>query len=317
MQKLQTGVRWTYMIFGTTFSHRQARLFHLDPLKTLENLLTYKFDSIRLCSYWKEIEKEKGIYDFSATEELVDLCQTRNQKIVLTIGQKAPRWSEFHLPTWAQELSVPERHARVLELLKKTTSYFKKYSCITHWQIENEPLDPSGPDRQIISAGFLLSEIEVVKKIDTRPIVATFWGNDPVSKNILDKIAGSVDRIGIDWYPKIWSLRKFLGPRLIKPRLLEEDMKQLLETVGKPYWITELQAEPWKKDLHKGNSDDSSLLSAPDISQSYQSALKIDPEAIFFWGCEYWIWKEKNGDPSYSNAIKEIVNMPLEIIPSD
>jgi hypothetical protein len=150
------GTRDTYntMLLGTTFSHRFARSLRLDPLKALEEIIALKMDILRLCCYWDEIEPTKDAFNFSQIQLLLDICEKNNQQVLLTVGMKAPRWPEFYIPAWAGK-SPAEAGNHVLSYIEKVISTCKTYSCITYWQVENEPLDPSGPHNYKIVPDFL------------------------------------------------------------------------------------------------------------------------------------------------------------------
>lgn len=57
---------------------------------------------------------------------------------------KAPRWPEYYFPSWVMDKTPEGAREYVLQFIKTVIEKFKKYLCISAWQVENEPLDPSG-----------------------------------------------------------------------------------------------------------------------------------------------------------------------------
>src|SRR5262252_8622099 len=54
-------------LLGISFRPRQAQEFGLGVRKTLETLLDYPFDLVRIPAYWNQIERHAGEFD---TDEL-------------------------------------------------------------------------------------------------------------------------------------------------------------------------------------------------------------------------------------------------------
>ena len=190
--------------FGTTFSHS-----HLDNLKILINdaldfALEMGFSHLRLGSYWQAIEKSKGLYKFSVLEDLLNRCEKTKQKVIMNVGVKSPRWPEFYWPGYLKEkdFNNSEAKKRVLLFIEKSVKALKKYSCITHWQVENEPLDPSGPENLAVPVDFLIQEVELVRKLDNRPNIMTLWADDLESRKLFPEVLPISDVIGLDLYYK-------------------------------------------------------------------------------------------------------------------
>jgi hypothetical protein len=197
------------MRLGTTFSS-----FHSDQKKlplhdAVRELLQFGFTMIRIGSYWSDYEKIQNQYDYSVLEYIVDQCQKHNQKIILTVGAKSPRWPEFHIPEWAMNKMNSRSHIGALfrspitdisddivKSVEHTVRHFKKYDCIYAWQVENEPLDPSGPHKWEIPHPLLIREIETVKSIDTRPVIVNVWGNTLSTRSRLYRLPQTADIIG-------------------------------------------------------------------------------------------------------------------------
>lgn len=287
------------MQFGTTFSHRHAASLGLDPVAALRQVIEMDFSLLRLCVYWDEVEPQPGEYDFAQIKNLLAICQRHQQSVVLTVGMKAPRWPEFYLPDWlAKDPASTEAEQRLLLFINRTVEELGSFGCISHWQVENEPLDPSGADNWQLSPSLLEKEIKVVRSMDTRPIVLTAWGNALSRRQHLPKLARFGDVVGIDLYYKqhvqLWKVGTYRPPE-------DNDRKLASQIVaaGVPVWITELQAEPWEKDQSAYQADKTPSCSDILLTEYVARAMQLPVDYIFFWGVEYWLWKADRGDDCY------------------
>lgn len=304
------------MKLGTTFSSFHASKLHLPSSDVLSELLNFHFDLIRIGSYWSAYEKVENSFDYSELDHIVSKCQKNNQKIILTVGAKSPRWPEFHIPQWAMDkinhqskITHPFHSPlenisdEIMRSVKHTVSHFKKYDCIQAWQVENEPLDPSGPNNWTIPLSLLEREIEIVKSIDTRPVIINVWGNTLSERKLLSKIPSSADSIGVDLY--------YLVPdgnrdRYTAPKDSDVSINQQLQQLKKPVFITELQAEPWENQHHTGDTPSMN----PQILEDniHRVSDHIDAEAIMLWGFEYWYQQKIQGDSALWNTVKNLIN---------
>lgn len=297
------------MLWGTTFSHKKATALKLDPFPAFKEILNLNFDYVRLGCYWDEIEPEPGGYNLSIIQRYLDYCEQSQQKVILTVGRKAPHWPEFYLPYWAQHLNNTQVRNAVYELTANIVQTCKNYSCISHWQIENEPLDPSGPQQLIIPLEELKHQIEIVRKLDMkRKIVVTVWGNEVIKRNLVPQIVPLCDIVGLDLY-----YRQFMTKILTKsvyagPRQSEQALFLKKKQWNKPLWITELQAEPWEADNKTYHSVNPKSINAILLENNIAKAKLIHPETILLWGSEYWLWKKIHGDPEMWETIKKILN---------
>jgi GH35 family endo-1,4-beta-xylanase len=289
---------------GITFSHPHLEHLGLDVSDSLDKALSMNFSHLRIGAYWTEIEKEKNKFDFSKLEKIVKKCEKEKQPIILTVGVKAPRWPEFYWPEHIKEKNPNNKEAqeKIIVFIKKTIKKFKKYSCITHWQVENEPLDQSGPDNLSIPFEFLKREFDVVKKIDNRKIIINLWGNDLLNRDYLKKTEEIADIIGLDFYPKQF-VKKIIGKSFYKNYTgIHQSKNKLIKTLKeskKPIWITELQAEPWEENEKGYFSKNPESISPQKLIKNIKDIKQLPVKEILLWGFEYWLWKEKNGDGGY------------------
>ena len=207
--------------FGVSFSQRQSDYLMLPWAKVYAATLGLSPAVIRLGAYWDRIERTPGSYDFSVLELQLDRAGARGMDVILTVGMKAPRWPEYYLPRWLEERVIvghggdvsedPEVRARVLAFVDRVVRHVRTHRAIVVWQVENEPLDPSGPNRWTIGEKLLAEEVALVRRLDDRPIiVSTFVDVDPLMnapwrraelRRRAEVILDLADILGLDLYP--------------------------------------------------------------------------------------------------------------------
>src|SRR5690606_1853571 len=226
------------MLLGTTYSHREINYLKLDQNQSFLELLDLKFDVIRLCAYWSEIEKVNGAYNFQILTNMLDTCEQRQQKVLLVVGMKSPRWPEYFIPGWIQAASVEQARSHASMFIQQAVQHLQKYSCIVAWQVENEPLDPSGPQKWNIPLSILEEEVALVKQLDPdRPVHLTAWGNELTRRQTFAQITEIADSIGLDLYYKVPQTRWMYSG----PKDSDKTLKLMIQNANKPVWITELQ----------------------------------------------------------------------------
>jgi len=289
--------------YGTTFSHLHAQWLGLDVRSTFKQTLSLKFDYIRLCCYWKECEPQRGMYVFSSLDELLTLCERKKQAVVVTVGMKAPRWPEFHLPDWTS-FDDPDLHTHVLRFIKAVILHLRHYRCIHYWQVENEPIERMVTNFRAISMSLFSQEVSLVRSLDHRPIIGTMLANSRYLFFPERSLLGICDVLGVDLYFKIPVLGLLTLPFLEIPGSL----RRLIMGSSKPVWITELQAEPWES--HNPFTKQKRIvgITASGLRDSSDKARKMGATTIFFWGVEYWIAQQQRGDSSLLQTAKMIIN---------
>ncbi len=271
------------MLLGTSFSHRYIRdYFSLAIKPAFQVLLALKLDLVRVGCYWQETESINGQFDFSQIKNLLVMAEKAGQNIILTIGMKALRWPEFYLPKWSNYKQACQNPERLFLFLRKAVNFVQRFNCVKYLQIENEPLDQSGPKNLTVPFSLLKQEVELVRDLSKLPIVLTLWGNRSLTDDRLSLLSKLADIIGMDFYCQIPDGRGgYWGPTdLVK------EIKRTLKTITNPVWITELQTNPWK--------EASGLSPEKIMAKNLQFAKKLPVEAILFWGYEYRYSKLKS-----------------------
>jgi hypothetical protein len=295
------------LILGASFSHRHLKFLDIDPFSALKEYQKLNFPWIRLGCYWDEIEKEQGKFNFDVIEKLIKQAQILGLNIVLTIGMKAPRYPEYYFPQWlkgelklhkTQKLGVGMKvlESAVTKYLTNTVKRLKKYSAIKVWQVENEPLDPSGPNSWRISAELLEKEVKRIKSLDSRPILVNLWGNELGIRKLYLTAERLADIIGLDVYfrvpvPFFWRFNRYIGP--IDS---DEKIKKIIKKSQKPVWLAELQGEPWEPNEIITTKKDPPSCLPKHIYQNYQRVKNWGLEGIILWGFEWWLARKIAGD---------------------
>ena len=308
---------------GTTLSHPHLQSLGLDAEKAIEEIKKIKLRWIRLGCYWNEIEKTRGKYDFSRMDRLIEACGKKCLDVVISVGMKAPRWPEYYIPRWLLNEMKPSTFSKMksenkflldntLKFIERAVLQYKNFSFVKVLQIENEPLDPSGPNRLSISEDFLDKEIKLVKNIGSKKkILVNFWGNRLNKKRLFNKAVENADILGLDLYPKhavriFGKLTKYTGPLVSKNRLIK--LSEEIRKKNTDLWLTELQAEPWEADNDSHSLPNPLSFSPWDFEKNLEFALDLKPSVILFWGFEFWYLRKLEGDPRYMDAAEKVIN---------
>ncbi len=290
-------------LIGTTYSYPHLKELELSVDESLQTLLDFGFDIVRLGTYWNDIQVNEDDFNLSEIHSILEKFENAGQKTVVTVGMKAPRWPEFYIPSWLRGDRQILSSMETVPYVQKVIGELKRYMCIKFWQVENEPLDPSGPDNLQVPLATLTDEIQTVKALDNRPVVVNLWGNDLARRNLLSDIAEIADIIGVDIYYNV----PLVGPLYQGPNNKDEKITEMIRQTQKPFWITELQAEPWETNTDKKFADNPTSFNLELLQENFEHAINMRPNVILLWGYEYWYWKAIHGDTWYLEKVREIL----------
>ncbi|MEA1926190.1 MAG: glycoside hydrolase family 2 TIM barrel-domain containing protein [Patescibacteria group bacterium] len=297
------------MEFGISFSKVFARDLGLDWKKAyVEMLDDLNPKKIRVGAYWTEIEKKRGVYDFSDLDWQVNEAAKRDVKMILAFGIKAPRWPECFIP----EFYIEDKKAREKALLEYEEALIERYKnndAIIIWQVENEPFLPFGhciPGA--IDVQLLDKELKQTRKLDdTRQIMVT----DSGELSIWVPAAKRADVFGTTLYriihkPPIGYVKYPIGPSFFRIKAWIIKVFAGQENII----ISELQAEPWGPDWIGGMTIEEQYKSMN--PQKFNEIIKYAKETNFsesyLWGVEWWYWlkETKNNDDMWEKARRVI-----------
>ncbi len=313
-------------LLGVSFSHRHAAWLGLDPYETLRALLAeLGVRYLRLSVYWDEIAPEPSRLTFDPVRPWLDLAASYGARVTITLGLKAQRHPEFYPPRWLGETAPPPgadlaRQPRVVTLLllmlERATAFLADYDVIEAWQVENEPFVPAA-GRTVgwrIAPALLAREIDVVREVDPRlrPIVVTHASASALDRRWRDALA-LADILGQDLYPRVPTSRRLpwrywnryaWGP--LAPNLRAQ--ARAARRLGRGWWITELQAEPWERgDIRELPSAAIGSISPRQILANLDLARRSRPQRILLWGAEWWRFAaERLGDRRYWDLAREL-----------
>jgi hypothetical protein len=332
---------------GISFRPRQCEDLNLDARTTLTTLLSYPFELVRLSAYWDRVEPSPGEFDPSEMDWQLDAAERAGKRVVVCLGPvKSFGYPEYFVPRHRLETALPEGRiidgASHPALLEATTGYltqlvrrYRDREAIIAWQVEHEAVDPLGVEHSWrLAESFVRHEVAAVKAADpARPIVLN--GFLPTSTAVLahqwwrtrdqgDSVAVAerlADIVGVDSYPRHavanigpWSV--YLdGAAGILPALRRRRLLARVAGSGRELMVTEGQAEPWESVTVPPSPRGRVPASCPPerIIQNYSDWLLwarragTALSAYLFWGAEYWVMRDQQGDSSYLDAFARVL----------
>jgi hypothetical protein len=294
---------------GVTFSQQYARDLGVDwreaYLATLDDLGVRK---LRIPIYWDLVERNKGTYDFSDTDWMLDEAAKRDADIIFVVGQREPRWPECHIPEWVSaEGNDAYRQARLTDFIGTAVTRYRDRPEIAAWQVENEPFVEFFGECPAFSREFFDAEISYVRSLDpARPILVT----DSGEFSSWTAASARGDILGTTMYRKVYNPSRGYVTYPIGPNYYRFKAALIRVFMGKDRFIVaELQAEPWAK----GWVADASVAEQyetmnPELLREYVDySRRVGFSESYLWGVEWWYWlKENKGEPAVWETAKEL-----------
>lgn len=299
--------------WGVNFSQKQAQNLGLGWKETYLALLDdLGVKNIKLATYWDLIEQKEEEYQFDDLDWQIKEAENRGAKILLVIGMKSPRWPECHIPEWAKNFKKEEQQKEILSLIEKIVLKYRDSEAIKYWQVENEPFFPFG-ECPWTDKNFLKKEIELVKKLDTKPVIISDSGELP----FWITAARMGDVVGITMYKKVW----FAIPGFLKtksewlkrleigtyiyypfpPTFYNRKAQIIRKIFGKEVIGVELQAEPWGQEpiYNSPLEEQKKTMNLEQFKYNIDFAKKTGLGTHYLWGAEWWFWmktKQNNSE---------------------
>lgn len=295
--------------YGISFNQDHATSLGLEWPEVYQDMLfTIKPKYIRIAAMWSDIqEKSKNEYDFSNIDWMMDKAEEAGAKVVLVVGQKAPRWPECHVPEWIKNYGKEDFEKDLFEYVTKTVSRYKDHPALEIWQVENEPfIRFEFGDCEFYREDLVEPEINLVKSLDkNHPIILTDSGELSTWKKAIkmgDYFGTTLYRVvrtpkgrvfTYDWLPA--------GFYKLKAKIWGQDLRTM--------FVSELQAEPWFTDAGAKDTPieiQEETMSIERLHKHFDYVERIGVPRAYLWGVEWWYYmKEKNGDSRYVDAVKE------------
>ncbi len=297
--------------YGITFSPKFAVQLNMDWKETYIKMLDdLKAKYIRIPSYWDQLQPETSKNDFSSTDFMLEEADKRGVKVILTLGERQFRWPECYIPSWAKNLSINDRHQKLLEFVKTVVEKYRSSDVITGWEVENEPLLESfgsGCDKP--DKNFLKTETELVKSLDKRPVILTDSGElgSWVTPMRLSDIFGTTVYRSV--YNKTFGFLKY--PTLPYFYNLKSNVvRSLFAPNNQKTIIIELQAEPWSPNngLVNTNIDQQvELFGVDNLKDNVNFARSTGFDEVYLWGVEWWYFMDQKGHSEYLDYARSLM----------
>ncbi|MFZ2187403.1 MAG: glycoside hydrolase family 2 TIM barrel-domain containing protein [Candidatus Moraniibacteriota bacterium] len=275
---------------GMTFSSRYATDLGLDWRKTYLALLDeVGVKKLRLPVYWDLVETSPGEYHWGDLDWQLGEAERHGADVILTIGQRVPRWPECHIPAWVDQ-SADTRQAALLHFMGKTVERYKNNRTVITWQVENEPFLVFFGVCPPLDSAFLDQEVAFVKGLDpTRPVLLT----DSGELSLWISAAKRGDIFGTTMYRHIWSSKYGyitypIGPNFFRAKAW------LVRTFTRQnnLMVIELQAEPWASGwvANVSLAEQFRTMDETKLRENVEYAKRVGFGEVYLWGGEWWYW---------------------------
>jgi hypothetical protein len=335
-------------LLGISFRSPQVDVLGLDARATLQELLTYPFQLLRLAAYWNRLEPEYGRFRPDELDWQVDAAERAGKQIIICVGPvKAFSYPEFfvpdhQLPRPLREgaLVTPSTHGSLLaaglDFVARVVDRYKDRKSIVAWQVEHEAVDPLGVEHSWrLAAAFVEKEVAAVRELDpTRPIMMNGflptslpvrlqqWWRTRDQGDSLAVAQRLADVVGIDFYPRhalvsVHGRTLYLdGSRSPWQSGRRKQIFAWVRTSGRRLMISEGQAEPWETVTIPPNPSTGGMFSCmpEQVIDNYNQCITwarlgaCPLYAYLFWGAEYWMLRQQSGDLSYITAFRRILD---------
>jgi hypothetical protein len=317
---------------GASFSPMRARGRGLDWQAAFRRLLDLELSPLRLSTYWNSVEGD----GYGELDRQVDEAERAGREVVLTVGMKAQGWPEFAIPDrlvpavrrGANVAAASELRQAAVELVQATVERYRDRPAVTAWQIENEPVNRSGPRGWWIGVDLVRAEIEAARKVDPdRPIVLNAFAAFNARVDVAASRFGPLRLLGRDAYRPEFEVASLLQPgdvlgldvyrrigyRLLGLRLFTTSRGWRENAAhwhgravgaGRRAWIIEAQSEPWEPDPPAGQPHRS--CTPEDMVETVEALRAVGYETILLWGVEHWLAREAAGDESWLRALDRL-----------
>ncbi|PIT86302.1 MAG: hypothetical protein COU33_03935 [Candidatus Magasanikbacteria bacterium CG10_big_fil_rev_8_21_14_0_10_43_6] len=295
--------------YGMSFSTEYAESLNLDARVVYMTMLDeLRPEYIRIAANWRDVEAVQGVYDFTEIDWMMDTAAEHNTKVLLVVGQKAPRWPECHIPEW-NDYGQEDAKEHLLGYVRATVLQYKDHPALETWQVENEPFirfafgECEGYNEEAI-----YEEIAIVRELDPeRNILIT----DSGELGLWHKAGKTGDLFGTTLYRIVRSP----GGRIFTydwvPAAFYRLKAKLLGISLDRFWVAELQAEPWFSggDPHDTTIEEQEETMNPErLAQHIDYVERIGVDRTYFWGVEWWYFmKEQHGDARYWDIVKDTI----------
>jgi hypothetical protein len=303
---------------GVSFIADYASSLGVDPHDTMKAMINdLHVKNFRLVSYWSDMEKSPGQYNFSELDWEFHQAEAAQAKITLSVGLRQPRWPECHVPSWIDiNKPVSTWQPQLEGFITRVVNRYKSSPALGSYQLENEYFLKAFGECTNFDRSRLVSEYNLIKKLDTKHIVILSRSNNAQG---IPLYSPTPDEYGISIYKRVWDTS--VTHRYVEypfPAWYYATLAGLQKIVqGRDMIIHEMQAEPWPPDK-KGITD----ISLAEQSKSFDAARfqgrinfakATGMPTVYYWGGEYWYYRKVVlHDSSVWNVAKTAFNKPAQ-----
>ena len=324
---------------GISFRPRQAEALGLDSDRTLDRLLGHPFDVIRLGAYWNRMDPHPGELDTGELDRHIAAAERAGKQIILCVGAvKTFGYPEFFVPPRHLRDPLPEgtlitpaTHPALLTaatgFVRRVVHRYRDRDSIVAWQIEHDAVDPLGMEHSWrLGVAFVRAEVDAVREADparpvllngflptSLPVRAQQWWRTRDQGDSLDVARELADIVGIDSYPR--HALATIGSRTLYLDGADSPWQGRLRALfrsGREIMVTEGQAEPWETVTDPPNPRDRGMYSClpEQLIRNYNRCMAwpANLSAYLFWGAEYWVRRDEDGDPRYLRAFARVLD---------
>ncbi len=296
------------IVWGLTYSPIAAQRLNLNTHQAYLAILDeLKPKKLRLVAYWNEIERSKGIYNYSELDFETAEAAKRHIPIVIAVGQKVPRYPECFLPDWVSKTNQPSRQADLLEFIEKTVTHYNADSNLVAWQIENEATLSFGVCPKYNQAQ-LKEEIKLMRALTSKELVMTDSGELSLwiaNSRYSDTFGSTLYRAVLNGRHNEGVFHHFLPP--FAYTLRAAIVKKIHPNVSKVI-VAELQAEPWgaKALVDEDKAHYDKTMNHTQFDRNIQFAQNTGAAEVWLWGTEWWYYEKLHGDSYFWDASNQL-----------
>lgn len=298
------------LVIGATFIPGYARYYDLDPQETLHAMVTdLGIKRVRLVSYWDEIERDQGKYNFDELDWQMKMAEANGAKVSLALGLRQPRWPECHIPSWAQAMPNDTWKDPLATFIGAVVDRYKNSPALDSYQLENEYFLKAFGLCSNFDRERLVDEYDLVKRHDPNHTLVVSMSNNAIGTPIGDP---TPDEWAISVYKRVWD-------KTVTKRYLEYPIPAWYYafragwteiTRHRDSFIHELQAEAWTPDPFGGTkttpiAEQDKSMSPSRLLDRIRYGEATGMRTIDLWGVEWWYWrKSKLHDPGLWDTAK-------------
>ena len=282
---------------------------------------------VRLSVEWSQVEQSPGAFDWSLIDALLAEADRQGASVLLTVGVKAQRHPEYYIPAWAlagariqpdSDISTdPYLRHRALAMIEAAVRHVAASPAIDAWGADNEPYVPSGrANGWKLGRDFVRAEVETIRRNDpaSRPVSINHGQHFVFDRRWQDALADS-DVLAQSLYA--WRNYELFGWHFVVP-ILEigplapnyRAQARRASDLGRQFWITEMQAEPWfDGDMHTLSPlNPSPNLTADRFRKNLDYARRVGASRVYLWGAEWWLYqRQRYADSTWWNLARETI----------